>query len=74
MARIRGATVRDSTDLFEVAKTITHAHADLLNNNVEPTVTALLIRIGRCPSCAGPLILGDRIGFCTDCGSEVDRC
>lgn len=50
--------------LFALASDIARASAS----------PAPLIENGRCPSCGGALLRGDRFGYCTSCGSEVDRC
>lgn len=62
-----------TVDYLKVAKDITLAHERLLHAIEEPDVAAVLIEAGRCPSCAGPLLKGDRVARCASCGHEVHR-
>lgn len=61
-------------DLGELAKELAHAHADLLTAGIPVTVSSLLVEVDRCPSCTRPLLRGDRVAYCVECGSEVDQC
>lgn len=62
-----------TVDHLTLGRDLTRAHAEHLAAGETVTVETLLIEIGRCPSCAGPLLRGDRVAYCTSCGSEVDQ-
>lgn len=63
-----------STDYLTLARDLTRAHAQhLAAGDVTVTVQTLLVETGRCPSCAGPLLRGDRVAVCVSCGTEVER-
>jgi len=63
-----------SDSLLALARDLTLQHAQQLRDGENPTVEALLASVGRCPSCAGPLIglVGETVRYCAGCGSEVD--
>jgi hypothetical protein len=60
-----------STDLFRVAKQLTQAHANRLLAGAPVTVAAILLAAGRC-TCGGPLIRGERVALCANCGREAN--
>lgn len=63
-----------TVDLLQVARDLTNAHRDRLLAGEPVTVASILLDVGRCPSCAGPLLSGDKVSYCTSCGSEVSPC
>lgn len=66
-----------TVSVVDVALDLIHEHARMLASGeltgvVETDSRSLLVRVGRCPECAGPLLAGDATGRCAACRTKVE--
>lgn len=63
-----------TVSIVEVARDLAREHSRRLHAGEPVTVESLLIAVDRCPTCAGPLLVGDTAGRCITCRAKVEPC